>query len=118
MFEATLKQVMDEIGGAHGAAVLNLDGVVVEAVDADGAGADVAEAAREYTAVFRQLLSVSEAVETGRVLTFTIEGATRKTFVRALTPQYAVAVITDADCLTARGHFYLRVAAPDFVREL
>lgn len=118
MFEATLKQLIHDVGGAHGAAVLNLEGVVIEAVDADGASADAAEAAREYTAVFKQLLSVGEAVEMGRVTEFTIEGKARKTLLRVLTPQYVVAIITEHASLTARAHFYLRVAAPDLLREL
>lgn len=118
MFEATLKRLIQEIDGATGAAVLNLDGVVVEAVDSDGAAKDTGEATREYTAVFKQILSVGEAVEMGPVTEFTIDGAGRKTLLRVLSPQYVVAVVTTPECLTPKGHFYIRVAAPDLIREL
>ena len=40
MFESTLKQLVDKVDGAQGAAVLNLDGLIIEAVD--GAGEAVA----------------------------------------------------------------------------
>lgn len=118
MFEATLKQLISDIDGAVGAAVLNLDGVVVEAVDGGGQTTPTEDASREYAAVFKQLLSVGEAVEMGTVNEFTIEGQSRKTLLRVLSPHYAVAVLTEPDTLTPKGHFYLRVAAPDLVREL
>ena len=118
MFEANLKRLVDEVGDAHGAAVLNLHGLVIEAVDGAGKSVDSDSAASEYALIFKQLLSVSEAVEMGEVTDFTIVADHRKTLIRVLSPEYVVALTVGASRLTGRSRFYLRVAAPDLSREL
>lgn len=118
MFQETLKQLVGQFDGARGAAVLNLDGLVIEAVDGGGAPCQADAATIEYAQVFKQLLGVKDAVDTGKITQLTVDGADQIGLVRVLSPQYVVALNLDGSGSANKGHFYLRVAAPDLAREL
>jgi predicted regulator of Ras-like GTPase activity (Roadblock/LC7/MglB family) len=118
VFAATLRDVVSKLEGAQGAAVLNLDGVVIEAVDAAGQSVNPDEALGDYASVFTQLFGVTDAVELGEIQQLTVEGTDRLTLVRPLDAQYVVALQVSPDTIPGRAHFYLRVAAPDLAREL
>ncbi|MCB9545926.1 MAG: hypothetical protein H6706_08685 [Myxococcales bacterium] len=118
MFESTLKRLVADADGALGAAVLSLDGLVIEAVDETGAPCDPEVATLEYAQVFKQLLAAAEEIELGRVERFTVEGHKRLGLARVLSPHYVVALNLPAGAIEAQGHFHLRVAAPDLGREL
>lgn len=119
MFQETLKQLVGNFAGARGAAVLNLDGLVIEAVDGTGQPCKAENATIEYAQVFKQLLGVREAVATGKITRLTVDGADQLGLVRVLSPQYVVALSLPGGAITAdKAHFYLRVAAPDLAREL
>lgn len=118
MFEATLKNLVEKVDGAQGAAVLNLDGLVIEAVGADGAPIDAGDAIAEYGRVARQLAEVNEAAEVGQLDQLTVEAEDRITCVRHLDEKYLAAIVVGADALVGKARFYLRIAAPDLAREL
>lgn len=117
MFESSLARVVSQVG-ARGAAVLGLDGLTIDAVDATGQLVAPEEAAREYASVFKQLAGVAESMEVGAVTDFTAEGAEETLLVRLLTPQYAAVLRIPTEAPPGKGRFYLRVVAPDIVREM
>lgn len=117
MFESSLARVVSQIG-ARGAAVLGLDGLTIDAVDATGKLVAPEDAAREYALVFKQLAGVAESMEIGAVTDFTVEGADETLLLRLLTPQYVAVLRISNEVPPGKGRFYLRVVAPDIVREL
>lgn len=119
MFQETLKQLVGQFDSARGAAVLNLDGLVIEAVDGAGKGCTPEDATIEYAQVFKQLIGVRDAVAIGKVQRLTIDGAEQLGLVRVLSPHYVVALSLPAGSVPSnKAHFYLRLAAPDLAREL
>lgn len=118
MFEATLKDLVGKVHGARGAAVLNLDGLVIEAVDADGANVEPDAALPEYGLIVRQLADIGGAADIGGVEQVTVDGDKRTTLIRRLDDNYVAALVVDADAIVGKAHFYLRIAAPDLAREL
>lgn len=118
MFAKTLKQLVDKVDGAHGAAVLNGDGLVIEAVDARGEAIEADATLPEYGIIVRQLAEIGGAAGMGEVGEFTVEGADRVTVLRRLTDKYVAALAVPADAVIGKARFYLRVAAPDLAREL
>lgn len=119
MFQETLKGLVDQFADARGAAVLNLDGLVIEAVDGGGEPCAADEATIEYAQVFKQLLGVKDAVSMGKITRLTVNGAQQLGLVRVISPQYVVALSLEGGAEQAnKGHFYLRIAAPDLAREL
>ncbi len=119
MFQPTLSQIVGQVDGAQCAAVLSLQGLVIEAVD--GAGAPTtAEAALAdaYGPVFKQLIEAGDAIETGALERLTIESADRAWLVRRLSEHYVAALSVSANSALAPGHYALRIAAPDLAREL
>ena len=118
MFEATLKQLVNQVNGARGAAVLNLDGVILEAVDEKGNDMGPDAALTEFAPVIGQLLGAAESADLGEPTQLTLEGAERTTLVRSLSDKYVAALPVSPDTLIGKAHFQLRVAAPDLAREL
>ncbi len=118
MFEATLKDLVGKVQGAHGAAVLNLDGLVIEAVDRDGALVEPDDALPEYGLIVRQLADIGGAVDIGGVEQVTVDGEKRTTLIRKLDANYVAALVVDSAAVVGKAHFYLRIAAPDLAREL
>lgn len=118
MFESTLKDLVGKVQGARGAAVLNLDGLVIEAVDAKGGFVDPDDALPEYGLIVRQLADLGDAAEIGGVEQVTVDGDDRTTLIRKLDDNYVAALVVDSGAILGKAHFYLRIAAPDLAREL
>lgn len=117
MFESTLARVVSQVG-ARGAAVVGLDGLSIDAVDAEGHLVAPEEANREYASVFKQLAGVADSMEVGTITDFTVEGGDETVLVRVLSPHYFAVLRVPNDVPPGRARFYLRVVAPDIVREL
>ena len=117
MFESSLARLVSQ-AGAQGAAVVSLDGLTVDGVDAGGHSMPPEEATREYASVFKQLVGVAEAMEVGTISDFTLEGADEVFVVRMLSAQYFAILRLPNAVPPGKGRFYLRVVAPDIVREL
>ena len=117
MFESSLSRVVSQVG-ALGAAVISLDGLTLDAVDAQGRLVPAEEASREYASVFKQLVEVADSMEVGAITDFTVEGQDDTVLVRMLSPQYFAVLRVPGTVPPGRGRFYLRVVSPDLVREL
>ncbi len=118
MFAATLSNIVRGVEGARGAAVLNLAGVVVEAVDASGNPVGADDVLADYADVFQQIANVDEAVDMGHVGRMTVQTPDGAMYLRALSEHYVVALNTTPETIPGKAHFKLRVAAPDLAREL
>lgn len=118
VFKPTLQRVVEKVDGALGAAVLSLDGLVIEAVDQAGHAVAGSDALITYGPVFKQLLGIADAVDLGEIERFTVNAGARTHLVRVLDARYVAALTIDGDAIEGQGHFHLRVAAPDLAREL
>ena len=87
MFESSLARVVRQTG-ALGAAVLGLDGLTIDAVDAQGALVAPDEASREWASVFKQLVGVASSMEVGQITELAVGGDDETILARILTPQY------------------------------
>lgn len=117
MFETSLARVVSQTG-ALGAAVLSLDGLTLDAVDGKGALVPADDASREWASVFKQLVGVADAMEVGQISELAVAGEDETLIARMLTPQYFAVLRVPNAVPTGKGRFYLRVVAPDIVREL
>lgn len=118
MFEDLLSTIVNKTPGALGAAVINLDGLTVEAVDAYGHPAAADTAASDYASVFKQLAGLRDSLDVGDLQEFTVSGTGRTILVRMLTSTYYAALAIAPDGLLGKGRYQLRIASPDLAREL
>ena len=119
MFQQTLANIVNKVEGATGAAVLSLQGLVIEAID--GAGQPMTpepSLADAYGPVFKQLIEAGDAIEAGDLDRLTIESADRAWLVRRLSEHYVAALSVRAGGALSKAHYHLRVAAPDLSKEL
>jgi predicted regulator of Ras-like GTPase activity (Roadblock/LC7/MglB family) len=118
VFQPTLQRVVERADGALGAAVLSLDGLVIEAVDGQGASVPPAAAMATYGPVFKQLLGIGDAVDLGAIERFTVSTGAQTHLVRMLDRQYLAVLTVGPNAIEGQAHFHLRVVAPDLARSL
>ncbi|MCA9543586.1 MAG: hypothetical protein KC613_04320 [Myxococcales bacterium] len=119
MFQPTLAHIVKKVDGAMGAAVLSLEGLVIEAIDGAGQPMTPEPAlADAYGPVFKQLIEAGDAVDAGELDRLTIESPDRAWLVRRLSEHYVAALTVRAGTALSKAHYHLRVAAPDLAKEL
>jgi len=118
VFQPTLQRVVERAENAYSAAVLNLDGLVIQAVDASGNSVDANDAMITYGPVFKQLLGIGDAVALGDIERFTVNAGEHTHLVRMLDGQHLVVLTVGSHANEGRAHFHLRVLAPDLARSL
>jgi predicted regulator of Ras-like GTPase activity (Roadblock/LC7/MglB family) len=106
------------VDGALGAAVISVEGLVIEAVDRGGDAIEPDATLAEYGLAMRHLMNLDEVVELGELQLCTLEGQERTTLIRRLSASYLAALQVGSETLTGRAAFELRVAAPDLAKEL
>ena len=85
MFQHTLGQMVRKVDGALGAAVVSVEGLVIEAVDRRGEIIEPDAAYAEYGQAMSRMLEIDDGVGLGEVQEFILEGPDRKTLLRNLT---------------------------------
>ena len=118
MLQTTLEALVESSEDSLGAAVLNLDGVVIDAYDGTGLDPEPAHALPEFGQVIRQLGAVSESFDFGDLVTAEIRGEDRITLLRPLDTNYVLVMWVRPHALIPRAKFRLRVAAPDIKMQL
>lgn len=118
MFESHLKRLIDAVKGAQGAALLSTEGLIIEALDAQGKKLNTDSALSEYAGVFAQLTTLDEVLNLGKIDQFEVQTTSNLLSVRVLTPNYLLAVRAPKDAIPGKVSFQLRIVAPDILREL
>ncbi len=118
MFQHTLGQMVRKVDGALGAAVVSVEGLVIEAVDRRGEPIEADAAYAEYGQAVGRMLEIDDGVGLGEVQEFTLEGPDRKTLIRCLSRTYLAALQVSNDAIVGKAAFELRVAAPEMAMEL
>mgnify|MGYP001498114739 CR=1 FL=1 len=118
MLQSNLEALVASTQDAMGAAVLNLDGVVIDAYDGTGLDPEPAHALPEFGQVIRQLRAVNETFSVGDMVSTEVRGADRITLLRPLNEHYLLAMWIRPNALVPQAKFRLRVAAPDVALQL
>ena len=118
MFESRLRTLVASVALAEGAAVINLSGVVVQAVDATGIDPEPGHAFPELGRVIKQLEALDEFIPLGARRVVEVRGLSRNIIAYPLSQKYLLVLWMSPDAATMKARFKLRVAAPEFAMEL
>ena len=118
MFEGPLGQIVRKVEGALGAAVISVEGLVIEAVDRGGDAIQPDAALAEYGLAMRHLMDLDGVAELGELRHCALESQDRTTLIRRLSPSYLAALQIGPKALASRAAFELRVASRDLAKEL
>lgn len=118
MFTSTLARIVGQVDHARGAAVMNLEGLTIDAVGADGRPTTPDEASTEYASVFDQINSVSDTMGLGAIAEFTVDADGGATLFRMLSARYLVALKVGPEAVQGKARHQLRLACPELARQL
>ena len=118
MLQTTLEALVVSTEDAMGAAVLNLDGLVIDAYDGTGLDPEPAHSLPEFGQVIRQLGAVNETFTFGEMVVTEVRGVDRITLLRPLNEHYLLAMWVRPTAIIPKAKFRLRVAAPDVAMQL
>ena len=114
-----LQTVVEQVDGAIGCTIMGFDGIAVEshqlpaAEDLDLSGAWV-----EFANVLSQFRQASSAHNTGPVSEVSINAERLTALIRALSPDYFLALAVRPEANFGKARYLLRVAAPKLLAEL
>ena len=118
MLKPLLTDLVDATEHAMGAAVVSIDGLVIDAHDATGMDPEPAHALPEFGQVIRQLRSINEQFPLGDLLVTEVRSRERVTLLRQLDQNYLLAMWVHPEAMMPKARFRMRVACPDIAIHL
>ncbi len=118
MLKPLLTDLVDATEHAMGAAVVSIDGLVIDAHDATGMDPEPAHALPEFGQVIRQLRAINEGFPLGELLITEVRSVERITLLRQLDKNYLLAMWVHPEALIPKARFRMRVASPDIAIHL
>ncbi len=118
MFKEALQEMVERTEGGVAGLLMGFDGIAVEAWSRDDAELDIQTVGMELSMVLRDIRRAAEQLEVGPASEVSIKAEKLITLVRALTPEYFVALALRPDGNFGKGRFLLRLAAPKLVAAL
>ena len=113
MLKSILSDLVDATDHALGAAVVSIDGLVIDAHDATGMDPEPAHALPEFGQVIRQLRAINEGFPLGDLLVTEVRSKERVTLLRQLDTHYLLAMWVRPEALVPKARFRMRLASPD-----
>ncbi len=118
MLKPILSDLVDVTDHALGAAVVSVDGLVIDAHDATGMDPEPAHALPEFGQVIRQLRAINEGFPLGDLLVTEVRSGERITLLRQLDAHYLLAMWVRPDASVSKARFRMRLASPDIAIHL
>ena len=108
-FSEVLKELAREVKGVKGAAIVGMDGIVVEQY-VPGPGPDLQPLAAEYGNVVKVVQNAADSLSMGqaRELAVLTEGSV--TIIRKINEEYFMALLAEPGAAFGKGRFLLRKA--------
>jgi len=116
---AQLRAVVEQVDGAIGCTIMGFDGIAVESHQLPLADElELSGAWVEFANVLSQFKQASSALKTGPVNELSINAERLTALIRAVSPDYFVALAVRPDANFGKARYLLRVAVPKLLAEL
>ena len=107
MFREILQTIVEQTGGAVGAVLMGYDGIAIDQYFRPCDRIDLQLVAVEYANILRDIRSTAEILNTGEMEEVAIRTATFTVVIRALNPEYFVALTIDRQGNFGKGRYLL-----------
>jgi predicted regulator of Ras-like GTPase activity (Roadblock/LC7/MglB family) len=107
MFKDILQTIVDQTGGAVGAVLMGYDGIAIEQFFRPCAGIDLQLVAVEYANILKEIRTTVEILNTGAMEEVSIRTGKFTVLIRALNPDYFVALTIERQGNLGKGRYLL-----------
>lgn len=107
MFREILQTIVEQTGGAVGAVLMGYDGIAIDQYFRPCDGIDLQMVAVEYANILRDIRATAEILNTGEMEEVAIRTGTFTVVIRALNPEYFVALTIDRQGNFGKGRYLL-----------
>lgn len=118
-FREQCQKIVEATPGASACVLMGFDGIPIETFAQPDFAIDIPTLLTEYSAATLALRhAAQEQPDSGEVNELVITTPKLTTVLRPLSPEYFMAVILNADALTGKARFLMRMAAPAVLADL
>jgi predicted regulator of Ras-like GTPase activity (Roadblock/LC7/MglB family) len=118
MFQAALKELVDNTDGGIAGLVMDSSGIALDSYAKDGAAFDINTVGIEFSVVVGGIRRASTMLEAGTAHEIAIGSDKLITVIRTLGEQYFLALTMLPEGNIGRGRYNLRLMAPKILAEL
>ncbi|MBI5190242.1 MAG: roadblock/LC7 domain-containing protein [Nitrospirae bacterium] len=115
-FTEVLKYVTSSVKGAKGAAIVGMDGIIVDSLMVT-AGVDLPSVSAEYGNILKEVQNASQSLRMGSPSEVSVITESSDLIMRKINDDYFIALVMSRDGNFGKGRFLMRVAANRLVEE-
>ena len=118
MFQAVLKEVVENTEGGLATLLMDFEGIAVDSYSKPGAPFDITTIGAEFSVVLKSIQRAAEMLEAGAMGEVAIQSEKVTTLIRVINESYFVAFSMSPDANLGKARYLLRVKAPLLLKEL
>lgn len=118
MFQAVLKEVVENTEGGLATLLMDFEGIAVDSYSKPGAPFDITTIGAEFSVVLKSIQRAAEMLDAGAMGEVAIQSEKVTTLIRVLNDSYFVAFSMSPEANLGKARYMLRVKAPVLLQEL
>jgi predicted regulator of Ras-like GTPase activity (Roadblock/LC7/MglB family) len=118
MFQAVLKEVVENTEGGLATLLMDFEGIAVDSYSKPGAPFDITTIGAEFSVVLKSIQRAAEMLDAGQMGEVAIQSEKVTTLIRVLNGSYFVAFSMSPEANLGKARYMLRTRAPALLKEL
>jgi predicted regulator of Ras-like GTPase activity (Roadblock/LC7/MglB family) len=118
MFQAVLKEVVDNTEGGLATLLMDFQGVTVDSYSKPNAPFDIENIGAEFSVVIKSIQRAAQMLEAGNTAEVAIQAEKMITLIRVVNDSYFVAFSMSPDANIGKARYMLRTRMPALLKEL
>ncbi|HTN89137.1 MAG TPA: hypothetical protein VL242_35910 [Sorangium sp.] len=118
MFQAVLKEVVENTEGGIATLLMDFEGIAVDSYSKPGAAFDITTIGAEFSVVLKSIQRAAEMLDAGNAAEIAIQAEKVTTLIRVVNSSYFVAFSMTPDANIGKARYLLRTRVPALLKEL
>ena len=118
MFQAVLKEVVDNTDGGIATLLMDFEGIAVDSYSKPNAVFDITTIGAEFSVVIKSIQRAAQMLEAGQAAEISIQAEKVTTLIRVVNDTYFLAFSMSPDANLGKARYMLRTRIPAILKEL
>ena len=118
MFQALLKEVVDNTEGGLASLLMDFEGIAVDSYSKPDAPFDITTIGAEFSVVVKSIQRAGQMLEAGETAEVAIQAEKMTTLIRVVNDSYFVAFSMKPDANLGKARYMLRTRVPALAKDL